>query len=195
MLIEAAKGGHTNVVQLLLDYPHSVMLNQQGASMLPGEVGRRDSPLPTAAMPQPINFLQSPPCLSSTGKCFSKSLWNDKKTLLLDWFYYDPKYLFQISQLLYYKKSQKLYGSFRKKKQLMLTNKPPPVLTPQPPPPLTNSRNKRIQPPQQPPLPQPQTLSESLCYLHLVSSPPPTTVIWHLRKRNRCEHNRCNCPI
>lgn len=25
-LIEAAKGGHTAVVQLLLDYPHSVML-------------------------------------------------------------------------------------------------------------------------------------------------------------------------
>lgn len=67
MLIEAAKGGHTNVVQLLLDYPHSMMLNQQSASMLPGEVGRRDSPLPTAALPQPINFLQSPPCISSTG--------------------------------------------------------------------------------------------------------------------------------
>lgn len=26
MIIEAAKGGHTNVVKLLLDYPHSVML-------------------------------------------------------------------------------------------------------------------------------------------------------------------------
>lgn len=26
MLIEAAKGGHTNVVHLLLDYPHSVMM-------------------------------------------------------------------------------------------------------------------------------------------------------------------------
>jgi len=26
MLIEAAKGGHTSVVQLLLDYPHSVMM-------------------------------------------------------------------------------------------------------------------------------------------------------------------------
>lgn len=71
MLIEAAKGGHTNVVQLLLDYPHSsttTMLNQQSASVLPADVGRRDSPLPTAAMPQPINFLQSPPCISSTGK-------------------------------------------------------------------------------------------------------------------------------
>lgn len=71
MLIEAAKGGHTNVVQLLLDYPHSMMLNQQGASMLPGDVGRRDSPLPAgaaaaAAMPQPVNFFQSPPCISST---------------------------------------------------------------------------------------------------------------------------------
>lgn len=27
MLIEAAKGGHTGVVQLLLDYPHSIMIN------------------------------------------------------------------------------------------------------------------------------------------------------------------------
>lgn len=27
MLIEAAKGGHTSVVQLLLDYPHSIMIN------------------------------------------------------------------------------------------------------------------------------------------------------------------------
>lgn len=26
MLIEAAKGGHTNVVHLLLDYPHSIMM-------------------------------------------------------------------------------------------------------------------------------------------------------------------------
>lgn len=69
MLIEAAKGGHTNVVQLLLDYPHSVMLNQPNASMLPGEAARRDSPLPTAAISQPLNFFQSPPCISSTGKC------------------------------------------------------------------------------------------------------------------------------
>ena len=27
MLIEAAKGGHTNVVQILLDYPHSIMMS------------------------------------------------------------------------------------------------------------------------------------------------------------------------
>lgn len=27
MLIEAAKGGHTSVVQLLLDYPHSIMMS------------------------------------------------------------------------------------------------------------------------------------------------------------------------
>ncbi|CAG9861269.1 unnamed protein product [Phyllotreta striolata] len=76
MLIEAAKGGHTNVVQLLLDYPHSMqpmMLNQhqQGAtaatnlSMLPGQVGSRESPLPSGTMAsslpaQPINFFQSP---------------------------------------------------------------------------------------------------------------------------------------
>ena len=32
MLIEAAKGGHTNVVQLLLDYPHSIMMNHGHAS-------------------------------------------------------------------------------------------------------------------------------------------------------------------
>ncbi|XP_050507031.1 ankyrin repeat domain-containing protein 17-like isoform X3 [Diabrotica virgifera virgifera] len=76
MLIEAAKGGHTNVVQLLLDYPHSMqpmMLNQhqQGAtaatnlSMLPGQVGSRDSPLPPGTLApslptQPINFFQPP---------------------------------------------------------------------------------------------------------------------------------------
>lgn len=76
MLIEAAKGGHTNVVQLLLDYPHSMqpmILNQhqQGAttatnlSMLPGQVGSRDSPLPPGTMPpnlppQPVNFFQPP---------------------------------------------------------------------------------------------------------------------------------------
>lgn len=71
MLIEAAKGGHTNVVQLLLDYPHSMTLNQHGAatatnlSMLPGQVGSRDSPLPTA-LPQP--YFQPPPNLNSSGK-------------------------------------------------------------------------------------------------------------------------------
>lgn len=71
MLIEAAKGGHTTVVQLLLDYPHSVMLSQQSAaaSMLPGQVSNRDSPLPTGTlpqnMPQPIDFFQSPPNLLS----------------------------------------------------------------------------------------------------------------------------------
>lgn len=70
MLIEAAKGGHTNVVQLLLDYPHSMILNQQGAAttsnlaMLPGPLGSRDSPLP-AALPQP--FFQPPPNLNSSG--------------------------------------------------------------------------------------------------------------------------------
>lgn len=90
MLIEAAKGGHTNVVQLLLDYPHSMMLNQQGAatatnlSMLPGQVGSRDSPLPAGSLPpnmaQPINFLQSAPCISSTGELFAgllDSFWTE----------------------------------------------------------------------------------------------------------------------
>lgn len=89
MLIEAAKGGHTNVVQLLLDYPHSIqhlMINnqqhQQGAtaatnlSMLPGQVGSRDSPLPPGAMPpnlppQPINFFQPPPGTSRVTYNFS----------------------------------------------------------------------------------------------------------------------------
>ncbi|KAK4881046.1 hypothetical protein RN001_004365 [Aquatica leii] len=71
MLIEAAKGGHTTVVQLLLDYPHSMMLSQQGsvAPILPGQVGSRDSPLPTGAlppnMPQPVNFFQSPSNVTS----------------------------------------------------------------------------------------------------------------------------------
>lgn len=67
MLIEAAKGGHTNVVQLLLDYPHSMLLNsqqQQGAgaaaaataatnlSMLPGQVGSsRNSPAAATMAP------------------------------------------------------------------------------------------------------------------------------------------------
>ncbi|KAK9744180.1 Ankyrin repeats (3 copies) [Popillia japonica] len=71
MLIEAAKGGHTSVVQLLLDYPHSMMLNQQGPttatnlSILPGQVGSRDSPLPSS-LNTPINFFQPPPNLSSS---------------------------------------------------------------------------------------------------------------------------------
>lgn len=77
MLIEAAKGGHTNVVQLLLDYPHSMqpmVLNQQhqqppttatNLSMLPGQVGSRESPLPPGTLPpnlptQHVNFFQQP---------------------------------------------------------------------------------------------------------------------------------------
>lgn len=79
MLIEAAKGGHTNVVQLLLDYPHSMqhmMINQhpQGSttatnlSMLPGQVGSQESPSPGAitSNSQPINFFQSPPGIYNT---------------------------------------------------------------------------------------------------------------------------------
>ncbi|XP_031335923.1 ankyrin repeat domain-containing protein 17-like isoform X2 [Photinus pyralis] len=71
MLIEAAKGGHTTVVQLLLDYPHSMMLSQQGtvAPILPGQVGSRDSPLPTGTLPpnlpQPVNFFQPPSNVTS----------------------------------------------------------------------------------------------------------------------------------
>lgn len=78
MLIEAAKGGHTSVVQLLLDYPHSMQQmmigmgqHPQGAtaatnlSMLPGQVGSRDSPLQTGTMPpnlppQSLNFFPPP---------------------------------------------------------------------------------------------------------------------------------------
>lgn len=43
MVIEAAKGGHTNVVKLLLDYPHSVMLTPPV------------SPVPTATQEVPID--------------------------------------------------------------------------------------------------------------------------------------------
>lgn len=86
MLIEAAKGGHTNVVQLLLDYPHSMLyttqqqlLEQQaqGAAvvaaatattnlaMLPGQVGggpRNNCPAGAATM--------TPPMSTSTGSFF-----------------------------------------------------------------------------------------------------------------------------
>lgn len=37
MLIEAAKGGHTNVVQLLLDYPHSIMMRSGEHSGAPAQ--------------------------------------------------------------------------------------------------------------------------------------------------------------
>lgn len=71
MLIEAAKGGHTQVVQMLLDYPHSMM--GAAATMLPGQVSSRDSPLPAGTlppnMPQPVNFFQPPSTLASPGKC------------------------------------------------------------------------------------------------------------------------------
>ncbi|XP_030756084.1 ankyrin repeat domain-containing protein 17 isoform X3 [Sitophilus oryzae] len=71
MLIEAAKGGHTNVVQLLLDYPHSMLLSgQQGSTaatnlaMLPGQVGTRDASLPAGSMAPAIaapgNFFSPP---------------------------------------------------------------------------------------------------------------------------------------
>ena len=32
MLIEAAKGGHTNVVQLLIDYPNSIVMPHDASS-------------------------------------------------------------------------------------------------------------------------------------------------------------------
>ncbi|XP_025832280.1 ankyrin repeat domain-containing protein 17 isoform X2 [Agrilus planipennis] len=64
MLIEAAKGGHTTVVQLLLDFPHSVLLSQQGSAptVLPGN---RDSPIPATALPPNLNFYQPPPTITS----------------------------------------------------------------------------------------------------------------------------------
>lgn len=81
MLIEAAKGGHTNVVQLLLDYPHSMLYTTQqqaqGAAvvaaatattnlaMLPGQVGggpRNNCPAGAATM--------TPPISTSTGSFF-----------------------------------------------------------------------------------------------------------------------------
>jgi hypothetical protein len=42
MLIEAAKGGHTSVVQLLLDYPHSIMMaapHPHSTTVVPGVSG------------------------------------------------------------------------------------------------------------------------------------------------------------
>ncbi|KAF7285836.1 ankyrin repeat and KH domain-containing protein 1-like isoform X5 [Rhynchophorus ferrugineus] len=71
MLIEAAKGGHTTVVQLLLDYPHSMTVSElQGStratnlSMLPGQVGTRDTPLSAGTMAPAITvggtFFQHP---------------------------------------------------------------------------------------------------------------------------------------
>ena len=83
MLIEAAKGGHANVVQLLLDYPHSMMLNQQGGGggnsgstgtgvpVMAGQLGTHDAAAPlTSSLPQPINFFQPPSGLSSSGEYY-----------------------------------------------------------------------------------------------------------------------------
>lgn len=71
MLIEASKGGHANVVQLLLDYPHSVMLNQQqqvattaatNLAMLPGQVGSVRQAAGSSNMPMASggSFFQPP---------------------------------------------------------------------------------------------------------------------------------------
>lgn len=81
MLIEAAKGGHTNVVQLLLDYPHSMLYTTQqqaqGAAvvaaatattnlaMLPGQVG--GGPRNNCAAGAPT---MTPPIAASTGSFF-----------------------------------------------------------------------------------------------------------------------------
>lgn len=65
MLIEAAKGGHTNVVQLLLDYPHSIMMSnaqQQGQQVAnaAGPAGFHDVPDTVRALPPPIAADQQP---------------------------------------------------------------------------------------------------------------------------------------
>ncbi|XP_026474601.1 ankyrin repeat domain-containing protein 17-like isoform X4 [Ctenocephalides felis] len=44
MLIEAAKGGHTTVVQLLLDYPHSIMMNHPHQNQIPNMSGLHEVP-------------------------------------------------------------------------------------------------------------------------------------------------------
>ncbi|XP_045468094.1 ankyrin repeat domain-containing protein 17-like isoform X2 [Harmonia axyridis] len=74
MLIEAAKGGHTNVVQLLLDFPHSIQslaLNQHQVSgstsnlTLPtAQISNREQPsgqsIPQNIPAQSVNFFQQP---------------------------------------------------------------------------------------------------------------------------------------
>ena len=66
MLIEAAKGGHTNVVQLLLDYPHSIMMSnaQQGQQVQvtnsSGPTGFHDVPETVRALPPPVAADQQP---------------------------------------------------------------------------------------------------------------------------------------
>jgi hypothetical protein len=83
MPIEAAKGGHANALQLLLHYPHSMMSNQQGggggnsgstgtgAPVMTGQLGTHDATAPlTSSLPQPINFIQPPSGLSSSGEYY-----------------------------------------------------------------------------------------------------------------------------
>lgn len=53
MLIEAAKGGHTTVVQLLLDYPHSIMMNTPHPHNVPGSSGAVSSGGGLIEVPQP----------------------------------------------------------------------------------------------------------------------------------------------
>lgn len=62
MLIEAAKGGHTSVVQLLLDYPHSIMMNNPhnaaaAPMLLPQQQQQQQQQLP----PQQQQQQQLPP--------------------------------------------------------------------------------------------------------------------------------------
>lgn len=37
MIIEAAKGGHTQVVKLLLEYPNRVLMNSPESALVPSE--------------------------------------------------------------------------------------------------------------------------------------------------------------
>jgi len=60
MLIEAAKGGHTPVVQLLLDYPHSIMMSApHSAAPAPMLLPQQQQQQPQ--QPQPQQQQQPPP--------------------------------------------------------------------------------------------------------------------------------------
>jgi len=75
MLIEAAKGGHTPVVQLLLDYPHSIMMSaphsaapapmllpqQQQPSQQPQQQQQQPQPQPQPQQQQHISHQQHVP--------------------------------------------------------------------------------------------------------------------------------------
>lgn len=66
MLIEAAKGGHTNVVQLLLDYPHSIMMGTPHCAtttpmLLPQQPQQQQPQQPQQQQPQNFTHQQHVP--------------------------------------------------------------------------------------------------------------------------------------